>query len=66
MPRSTNSSKPEYAAAARHISLPSRIDPCLTSCGLPLAGPWRRSQAEIIEYHDTIRAHGFRTNPKVQ
>ena len=30
----------------------------MTSWGLPLLGPCRRSQAEIIEYHETIRAHG--------
>ena len=48
------------------MTLPSRIEPCLTSCGLPLAGPWRRSQAEIMEYHETIRAHGLRTKPNDQ
>ena len=65
MPRSTNSSKPEYAAAARHMSLP-RIFTAASPCGLPLDGPHSRSQSSIIDHHDTIRAHGLRTNANDQ
>ena len=38
----------------------------LASCGRPEAGPQRWFQVSIIEYHETIRDHGFRTNPNDQ
>jgi hypothetical protein len=47
------------------MSLP-RIRVASGPCGLPLDGPHSRSQSWIIDHHETIRAHGFRTNAKDQ